>query len=89
MAARKILLDTPSIRPVLDFEHTAQALAEIITNSDPRFAIDIFGGWGSGKTTLMDEIQRRLKSSSFVVSAKFNAWRFEHEPTRSIGQMVS
>ena len=75
----KILLDTPSAEPALGFARTALALAHVITESDPRFAIGIFGGWGSGKTTLMQAIQRRLPSDSAVV-VEFNAWRFEREP---------
>jgi predicted KAP-like P-loop ATPase len=31
----------------------SQKLAEIIENSIPRFAIGVFGGWGTGKTSLM------------------------------------
>ncbi len=75
----KILLDTPSGRPALGFHLTAAALAQVITHSDPHFAIGIFGGWGSGKTTLMRAIQAALPPSS-VVAVEFNAWRFEREP---------
>jgi KAP family P-loop domain len=82
MAERKILLDAPSTGPDLGFgfEDTARVLAQVITESKPRFAVGIFGGWGSGKTTLMEAIQRQLKLSPSVVCAEFNAWRFEREP---------
>ena len=76
--AVKILIDSPSQKPKLGFDATACALAQIIRDSSPRFAVGIFGGWGSGKTTLMDEIRRRL--SETVVSVEFNAWRYEREP---------
>jgi hypothetical protein len=42
----KILLDSPPNGPALGFGRTAEALARIITASDPRFAIGIFGGLG-------------------------------------------
>jgi hypothetical protein len=74
----KILIDSPSKKPSLGFEATASALAQIICDSPPRFAVGIFGDWGSGKTTLMDEIRRRLGET--VVSVEFNAWRYEREP---------
>lgn len=74
----KILVDAPSVAPALGFDRTARALAQIITDSDPRFAIGLFGGWGSGKTTLMQAIQAQLPPDSVVV--EFNAWRFEREP---------
>jgi hypothetical protein len=81
MAEHKILPDEPSTNPALGFGPAAQALAEIISNSDPCFAVGVFGGWGSGKTTLMQTIQRQLSSSDSVVSAVFNAWRYQREPS--------
>jgi hypothetical protein len=76
--AVKILIDSPSEKPSLGFAATASALAQIIRDSPPRFAVGIFGDWGSGKTTLMDEIRRKLAET--VVSVEFNAWRYEREP---------
>jgi KAP-like P-loop domain-containing protein len=73
----KILLDSPSVRPVLNFDEYATALKNIIEGSDPRFSIGIFGGWGSGKTTLMKTIEKQLDSQ--IVSVWFNAWRYEKE----------
>jgi hypothetical protein len=75
----RMLLDTPARDPALDFAPTATALAQVIERSEPRFAIGIFGGWGSGKTTLMDAIEARLTPAMSVV-VRFNAWRFEREP---------
>src|SRR6516162_5886063 len=74
----KILIDSPAVKPSLGFEATATALAQIIRDSPPRFAVGIFGNWGSGKTTLMQEIQRKLGKT--VVPVEFNAWRYEREP---------
>jgi KAP family P-loop domain len=74
----KILIDSPSAKPSLGFGATASALAQIIRDSPPRFAVGIFGNWGSGKTTLMQEIGRKLGNT--VVSVEFNAWRYEREP---------
>src|SRR5215471_9682629 len=76
--AVRILIDSPSEAPSLGFQPTAAALAQIIRDSPPRFAVGIFGDWGSGKTTLMNEIQRKLGTA--VVCVEFNAWRYEREP---------
>jgi hypothetical protein len=73
----KILLDNPSERPGLGFEAYASGLKDIIELSDPQFCIGIFGGWGSGKTTLMRAIERQLNKE--FVSVWFNAWRYEKE----------
>jgi KAP family P-loop domain len=76
----KILLDTPSAEPALGFDRTAEALAQLIRMSQPRFAIGVFGNWGSGKTTLMEAIKSYIKVDDTVVAVEFNAWRFEREP---------
>src|SRR3954465_2529182 len=77
--AGHIVLDVPATRPTLRFDQIARALATIVETSPPRFAGGIFGGWGSGKSTLMDEIQRLLVGDHTIV-VQFNAWRFEREP---------
>jgi hypothetical protein len=79
MPNRQILLDNPSTRPALGYGAISRAFATIISQSEPRFAIGIFGKWGSGKTTLMKAIQAALKEDSLVI-VDFNAWRFEREP---------
>lgn len=79
MSGRKLLLDTPAENPALGYPRIASALAEVITQSKPNFAIGIFGGWGSGKTTLMTAIKAELPKDDFV-AVNFNAWRFEREP---------
>lgn len=76
---RRILLDSPTAMPALGFAEIGRAFATIISQSDPRFAVGIFGGWGSGKTTLMRAIKSGLPEQGIVV-VDFNAWRFEREP---------
>lgn len=76
---RKVLLDSPTTTPALGFDGIGRAFAAIISESQPQFAIGIFGGWGSGKTTLMRAIKAALPTD-VVVSVDFNAWRFEREP---------
>src|SRR3954463_2792873 len=75
---RRILLDTPSDRPALGFADIAAALAEIVMESAPQFAVGVFGGWGSGKTTLMQAIEDRLDNDR-IVPVRFSAWRYEKE----------
>jgi KAP family P-loop domain len=79
VAGKKILLDAPTGQPALGYEGIAEAFAEIITDSRPNFAIGIFGGWGSGKTTLMSAIKAALPAGG-ILTVDFNAWRFEREP---------
>jgi KAP family P-loop domain len=74
----RLLLDVPAHRPALGFPRAARALAQIVSGSKPQFAIGIFGGWGSGKTTLMRAIEDELDSER-VLSVQFSAWRYERE----------
>jgi hypothetical protein len=75
----RILVDDPADDPALGFPEYADAFAEIVSLSPPRFAIGIFGSWGSGKTTLMRAIWARIEDREDVIPVWFNAWRYERE----------
>jgi hypothetical protein len=74
-----VVLDAPAEHPTLGFGQIAHALASIVLTSEPRFAVGIFGGWGSGKSTLMEEIERRVVGADQAIVVRFNAWRYERE----------
>ena len=59
----KIITDEPTEDDALDFNNYSQNLADIIANSTPRFAIGVFGGWGTGKTSLMQMTKKILDST--------------------------
>jgi KAP family P-loop domain len=75
----KVLLDDAAENPGLHFGDYASALSEMIVHSRADFAVGVFGGWGSGKTTLMRAIERELAANSSVVTVWFSAWRYERE----------
>jgi hypothetical protein len=74
----RILVDLPSKTPALGFDQYADALKNIIEQGEPQFAVGIFGGWGSGKTTLMQAIESRLNKEN-TIGVQFSAWRYEKE----------
>ena len=75
----KLLLDTPAEGQLaLGFDELADAFADVVQSSDPRFAVALFGGWGSGKTTLMHAIESRLDRAR-CAPVWFSAWRYEKE----------
>lgn len=74
----KILLDVPVEDGVLGFDNYRDALINIIKGSEPRFTIGIFGGWGTGKTTLMKMMKKKLDDEG-EVTVWFNPWQFEKE----------
>lgn len=75
----KIITDQPNPNGVLDFGNYRDVLANIILNSRPQFCIGIIGKWGTGKTTLMRMLERRLRNDKRVLTVWFDPWRYENE----------
>lgn len=76
----KVINDEPAFEDdALGFDNYSKKLADIIRNSTPRFAIGIFGGWGTGKTTLMKMIERKLGNHDDILVVWFDAWKYEKE----------
>jgi len=76
-----ILDDLPAEVDALDFRPYVEALAAIIEspNTHTPLTIGVFGGWGSGKTSLLRMLRKRLKPGYRV--AWFDAWKYEKEET--------
>ncbi|MFY9796487.1 MAG: P-loop NTPase fold protein [Candidatus Nitrosopolaris sp.] len=66
----RIISDEIEYAPIplhnFDFERYSETLAKLIRNSAPKFSVGIYGKWGTGKTTLMQLIERKLKGHVFV-----------------------
>jgi KAP family P-loop domain len=81
----KIITDEPTLDDVLDFKKYSQKLADIIINSTPRFSVGIFGGWGTGKTSLMLMIENLLRDNDpKILTVWFDAWRYEREENLAV-----
>jgi ABC-type phosphate/phosphonate transport system ATPase subunit len=57
----EIEIDQP-LKDAPDFKRYSERLTQIITNSTPQFTVGIFGGWGTGKTTMMKMIENEIKT---------------------------
>jgi predicted KAP-like P-loop ATPase len=80
----KIIPDEPASEDALEFQtfvKYSKKLADIIRYSTPKFAVGIFGEWGTGKTTMMKMIEKQLTDNypSDVLPVWFNAWKYERE----------
>ncbi|MFA4986855.1 MAG: SUMF1/EgtB/PvdO family nonheme iron enzyme [Candidatus Brocadiia bacterium] len=64
---------------LLDFDLTAGVLASAAIETADPLTIGILGDWGSGKTSLMRLMMKRLANAKLVAPVWFNAWRFERE----------
>jgi hypothetical protein len=51
----------------------------MVQGSKPKFSVGIYGDWGTGKTTLMRLVQKRLQNQENILTVWFNAWRYERE----------
>lgn len=58
----------------------AAELAQIISSvADPPFTLGVFGGWGSGKTSLLSLLADELKAPGDTRVAWFNAWHYREQ----------
>jgi predicted KAP-like P-loop ATPase len=56
----QLLHDNPRVKDALGFEPMAKILVDVIRDTPAPFTIGVFGEWGSGKTTLMRMVRRRI-----------------------------
>jgi formylglycine-generating enzyme required for sulfatase activity len=71
--------DQPTAQDALDFLPYARALANIAKTGGTPLTIGVFGGWGSGKTSLMEMIRDSLPKT--YTKVWFNAWKYDKEET--------
>lgn len=78
-----LFIDEPELQNlVLDFPRYVDTISEMIEKSKPRLNVGIFGGWGTGKTTLMWNIEDSLNRHK-IKTVRFNAWRYQNEKTHA------
>lgn len=58
----------------------AAAIASAVSQAEPPFTLGLFGPWGVGKTTILEETGRRLPPA--CAFAIFDAWRYERDALR-------
>ena len=74
--------DRETLDDCLGFSSYVESLADVCLERDiAPLTVGIFGSWGSGKTSLMHMLRRRIDERSSkeekVVTVWFNAWRYE------------
>lgn len=55
--------------------HIADAVVNSLINTSPPFIVGIFGGWGTGKSSLLKIIDSSLPKKQ-IVSVTIDAWRY-------------
>lgn len=77
----RLLNDNPTIDDRLWFGDAVDVLTGVITGATGHpLTIGVFGGWGSGKTSLMKMVEKRLADVG-VKTVWFNAWKYDGKET--------
>ena len=74
-----ILDDQWTDEDALDFTPYVETLADIIQTGNTPLTIGVFGTWGSGKTSLMRMVRKKLPRKFTL--AWFDAWKYDKEET--------
>ena len=85
-----ILNDEPTNDDKLGRKKYAEALAKIAETCDPPLAIGLYGGWGIGKTSLMELIENELNLEE-IHPVWINTWQhqFDDEPALALIHMMA
>ncbi len=87
----RLLEDTPAEDDLLAFSgdigphaRVAQAIAEVIVSpyESGGKMIGLEGGWGAGKTTVINLLRKRLDANPNITVVSFDAWAHEGDPLR-------
>jgi len=81
-----ILDDQPTLHDALDFAAYRDALVGIVRDPETRtpLVIGVYGTWGSGKTSLMRQVEDELKKEApegerSIRTMWFDAWKYHRE----------
>lgn len=79
----RMLPDNPISDPEEDqfgFDFYASLLADSIINTpDLPFCMGVFGAWGTGKTSLMRMIGKKLQKKKNIRTMWFNPWKYDRQ----------
>lgn len=78
LAETPLWADNPTADDLLGFEDIAEPLLEALRRDrlDP-VALGVFGDWGSGKTTVLEIIRKRLAEDPSVVVVYTRPWEYD------------
>lgn len=57
-------------------KYYCEAIVDSIKSSEPPFTIGIFGSWGTGKSSLIRNIDNTLKKDKKIRTINIDAWRY-------------
>src|SRR4051812_42607247 len=60
----------------------AAAIVSALADVPTPFTLGLFGAWGTGKSTILAEVTRRLAAEDNTAVATFDVWRYEGDSLR-------
>ncbi len=77
--------DEPSLIDGLGRTPYVKALASILTTAETPLVVGIYGPWGSGKTSLLRQIQSAMNLDSGIATVWFDPWQHQFDEHPAIG----
>lgn len=68
--------DKAAIEDQFQIDHYISGLTTFIENCNTPMTIAIQGEWGSGKTSVMNMVEKRLNKSEYTKTIFFNTWQY-------------
>ena len=76
------LTDSFTLEDSLDFEPYVVTLSGLLAETKTPLTLGVFGDWGSGKTSLLRMVQKRLeKDHAHCRTVWFDAWKYDQQET--------
>ncbi|HKI53306.1 MAG TPA: P-loop NTPase fold protein [Anaerolineales bacterium] len=70
--------DSESEFDYINFRETAEIVSDLVSNQELRpVSVGVFGGWGSGKSTLVKLSRANLEGSTDFITVDFDAWLYQ------------
>ncbi|MBK8621343.1 MAG: hypothetical protein IPN79_06165 [Saprospiraceae bacterium] len=60
----------------------SDSIIQIVKTNENAVTIGIEGGWGTGKTTMIDALKKKLKEESQIDYFYYDSWAYEGDPLR-------
>ncbi len=87
----RIIRDDPSFaggdysqdQDAFNHEAFANTLFNVVKDNDPPLTVGLFGGWGVGKSSIINRLEAKCRSSADVFAyVSFNAWAYSGDSLR-------
>ncbi len=78
--ALRVLNDNPASVDLLGLRAVATAVADVVcVNGDEPITVGLHGPWGSGKSSLLEQVRRELATRENVLVVDLNPWEFDDQ----------